>query len=206
MEALESVRAQTVWMQDAGCRMQDGAGRQIIEHPASSIQHPTACEVIIVDDCSTDNTVDVVNGWLMVNGLMEDPSSAVSRQPSNINHLSPSWRLIRQSRNQGPAAARNAGIAEARGEWIAFLDADDLWLPNHVEDLLAAAQETGAVMVCGESVRFADSGSKMQDAGCRMADGAQALPPLHQASGSPSSSSSIQHPASSNQHPVSSSQ
>ena len=64
------------------------------------------------------------------------------------------WSVVLLPRNAGPAAARNRGIAEAHGEWIAFLDADDLWLPNHVEVLLATAQQTGAVMVCGESLRF----------------------------------------------------
>jgi len=68
-------------------------------------------ELIIVDDCSTDSTCRVING-------IED---------SRI-------KLIRLSSNSRlPAVPRNVGIREARGDYIAFLDHDDLWLPGKLE-------------------------------------------------------------------------
>ncbi len=64
-------------------------------------------EVIVVDDGSTDNTALVMS-----------------------NFYGPHIRYIRQPKNSGVAAARNRGLREARGEFIAFLDSDDAWKPD----------------------------------------------------------------------------
>jgi glycosyltransferase involved in cell wall biosynthesis len=63
-------------------------------------------EIIVVDDGSTDDTAGVLR---KLNGT--------------------DLQVLRQD-NTGPAAARNLGISAARGKWIAFLDADDYWLPS----------------------------------------------------------------------------
>lgn len=69
-------------------------------------------ELIISDDCSTDETVNIVNGY--------------TEQFDNI-------KLITSNKNQGSAIARNTAVDESSGRYIAFLDADDLWLPNKLE-------------------------------------------------------------------------
>ncbi|HEX7830401.1 MAG TPA: glycosyltransferase family A protein [Thermoanaerobaculia bacterium] len=90
-------------------------------------------EVIVVDDGSTDETPEVL-----------------ARYGDGI-------RVLRQT-NQGVAAARNAGIAIARGDLLAFLDSDDVWLPRKLE-LQAArfeADPTLGLVHCG--VDYANTG------------------------------------------------
>lgn len=65
-------------------------------------------EIIVVDDGSTDNSIEIVL--------------------RNFQDV----KLISQ-KNSGVASARNTGISAASSDWIAFLDSDDFWLPNHLE-------------------------------------------------------------------------
>ena len=84
-------------------------------------------EMIIADDCSPDETRAVV----------EAEASA-----------DPRIRLVALSRNGGPAAARNAALDAASGRWIAFLDSDDLWLPEKLERQLHFHRASGAALTC----------------------------------------------------------
>ncbi len=86
-------------------------------------------EVLVVDDGSTDDSAAVAEAF------------------------GPAVRVLRQ-RNQGPAAARNTGLDAARGEYIAFLDSDDLWLPDKLEKQLAAVEHDVVCVHCGW--RYAD--------------------------------------------------
>jgi glycosyltransferase involved in cell wall biosynthesis len=60
----------------------------------------------------------------------------------------------RHEHNQGLPRTRNTGIGAARGEWIAFLDADDFWEPDHLESLLGLTKKTSYDMVFGGSELF----------------------------------------------------
>lgn len=82
-----------------------------VENALRSIteQSRPAREVIVVDDGSTDGGGEICERL-------------------------PGVRLVRQL-NAGPGSARNRGVEEASGEWMAFLDADDFWAPSHLEEL-----------------------------------------------------------------------
>lgn len=79
-------------------------------------------EAIVVDDGSTDSTADIA---------------------ARMAKTDPRIRLWRR-RNGGPSAARNSGIAAAKGRWLAFVDADDMIHPQFIEKLMEAASESGA--------------------------------------------------------------
>lgn len=68
-------------------------------------------ELIIVDDCSTDDTDEIVAPYLTDQRI----------------------RYIKNDVNSGAAVSRNRALREAKGKWIAFLDSDDLWLPEKLE-------------------------------------------------------------------------
>lgn len=74
-------------------------------------------EVIVIDDGSTDNTQQIIS----------------ANYPQVKYH---------HQANQGVSAARNTGIQQAKGQWLAFLDSDDEWLPNKLEKQINALKET----------------------------------------------------------------
>lgn len=93
-------------------------------------QNGVQVELIVVDDGSTDDSLAILH---------------------DLQRELGSDRLILiQSHHGGPYPARNLGLATARGEWVAFLDADDYWAPNCLQSLLEAALQHGTDLAyCG---------------------------------------------------------
>ena len=90
-------------------------------------------EVIIVDDRSTDNSLQLCRELYGSNERV---------------------RIVQQPVNHGPGAARNTGIREAHGEYIAFLDSDDEMLPEHLQCMFTAAKEHDADVIHNDCLRI----------------------------------------------------
>lgn len=86
-------------------------------------------ELILVDDCSVDDSRERIRAQAERSGYKEK------------------LRLIEKSRNEGAAAARNTGIEAARGRYIAFLDADDVWKRDKLQKELAFMKKKDAAFV-----------------------------------------------------------
>lgn len=78
-------------------------------------------ELIIVDDCSPDNTDDVVRPYLSDERI----------------------KYLKNEKNSGAAVSRNRALREAKGKWIAFLDSDDLWMPEKLENQIRFMEKNG---------------------------------------------------------------
>lgn len=104
-------------------------GRFIAETITSVInQTYTNWEMLIVDDCSKDNTEEIVSGF-------------------NDHRI----KFIKNESNMGAAASRNRAIRESKGEWIAFLDSDDLWVPDKLESQINFMCKHKYAFSCGYS-------------------------------------------------------
>lgn len=81
-------------------------------------------EVIVVDDCSTDRSVEIASNF---------PDDRV--------------RVFKHNQNRGPGAARNTALEHVNGKWVAILDSDDTQSPHRLENMLARATATNSEIV-----------------------------------------------------------
>ena len=93
-------------------------------------------ELIVIDDGSQDETAEIAKRFAVADARV---------------------RVISQA-NGGQASARNSGLAEARGDLIAFLDADDLWVCDKLERQVAVMEKTGVDLVYSDGEFFSDEG------------------------------------------------
>lgn len=98
-------------------------------------------ELILVDDCGGDESLSIMEDY-------REKSAAGEK-----------IRILRNEKNLGAAASRNRGVQEASGRYIAFLDADDLWLPKKLEEELKFLQEKEAAFAF-TSYEFGDETAK----------------------------------------------
>jgi glycosyltransferase involved in cell wall biosynthesis len=96
-------------------------------------------EVIVIDDASTDSTSDIV--------------TSLAEKDERVS-------LVKHATNKGAQAARNTGIKNARGEWIAFLDSDDIWVPESLELRVAIAEKENVAVVHSDCIRVTNDGQE----------------------------------------------
>ncbi len=115
--------------------------REVLPRALDSVVAQTSgdWELIVVDDGSTDGTAEMVE---------QDY---------------PDIHLVVQE-NRGVSAARNAGIAQARGEWIAFLDSDDAWLPEKLERQMKALEAQSGHRLCHTEEIWIRNGQRVNPA------------------------------------------
>lgn len=94
-------------------------------------------ELLITDDCSTDGTIELVRSY--------------AEMDSRIN-------FFVNEKNSGAGFSRNQSIVRSCGKYIAFLDADDIWLPNKLSEQLSFMEHTGALFSYTGYQKFSDSG------------------------------------------------
>ncbi len=95
-------------------------------------------ELIVVDDCSTDNTDEVV-----------------------ASYHDPRIRYLKNDKNSGAALTRNRALREAQGEWIAFLDSDDLWCSNKLERMIGFMKKNGYSFAYHEYEKIDEEGKRL---------------------------------------------
>ena len=113
-------------------------GHRFVEQAIDSVLNQTYpnFELLVVDDCSKDNSLQ----------LIQQKAQSDDR-----------IRVIALEHNAGVANARNVGIKEARGEFIALLDNDDLWTVDKLERQLALANKGADIVYCS----YADCNNKL---------------------------------------------
>lgn len=84
-------------------------------------------EIVLVDDCSTDNSAEIIKKYVSV-------------------HLNVVY--LKLEKNQGAAVARNTALNAAKGRYVAFLDSDDMWCEGKLEKQLAFMEERDAAFSC----------------------------------------------------------
>ena len=88
-------------------------------------------ELIVVDDCSTDGSADILREYRALDDRVKVFSTA---------------------KNGGPGAARNVGLGVARGRYIAFLDSDDFWMRNKLERQVRSFDDDDVIVSCTSTV------------------------------------------------------
>lgn len=112
-----------------------------IKHAIESALRQTykEIEVIVIDDCSHDGSQDIIKEF--------------------EQHIK--VKIIYNTENLGPASARNIGIKHAEGEYIAFLDADDMWDPDKIDHQIKIFEQYPYALLVYTNARIIDESGRL---------------------------------------------
>lgn len=118
-------------------------------------------EIIVVDDGSKDNSLNVVREYTSLLPSLQGEELRSIEGPVDV-HRTTKWvrPLIRviHKENGGVSSARNRGIKEARGEYVALLDGDDLWDPTFIEEQVKLIHDFPEAAMWGVNTAFIKHG------------------------------------------------
>ncbi|MEG2440106.1 MAG: glycosyltransferase family A protein, partial [Acetivibrio sp.] len=114
------------------------ASKYICKAIDSALKQKVEKEIIIIDDCSTDNTREIVKKYLETGSI----------------------HIVCNSVNKGVAESRNSGVQMAKGEYIAFLDADDYWEEDKLERQLEELKKKKGVFCYTGRILVTENGEK----------------------------------------------
>jgi glycosyltransferase involved in cell wall biosynthesis len=96
----------------------------------SALKQDYPCQIIVVDDGSSPSLIPI------------------------LNKDYPQIEVIRNERSRGPAVARNQGLRQAKGDFVAFLDSDDYWQPDFAGKMINACKKSEGAVLCFSSKKY----------------------------------------------------
>ncbi len=129
------------------------SGNYLIEAVKSALRQDVEKEIIVLDDCSTDSSIDVLYRYLIESGdTIELHTEAVAIDNMIYAHKlslnNTVIRLYKSKLNRGVAVTRNIGVKISEGEYIALLDSDDWWEEDKLKRQIQALEKNDAVLCC----------------------------------------------------------
>lgn len=116
-------------------------GEQFIDETIKSVLNQTyqKWELLVIDDSSRDSSASIVQNY--------------AKDDQRIHLI--------QQRNAGSAAARNNGIRQSKGQYLALLDSDDIWLPGFLDSQVRFIRQKGSVCVCSSYLRIDEQSNEI---------------------------------------------
>lgn len=97
-------------------------------------------ELLITDDCSTDNSIEIINNYVQLDSRI---------------------KLLKLDINSGSGVCRNKSIEAAKGRYIAFCDSDDVWMPQKLEKQLAFMEKMGCALTYSSYMHMDEEGNEV---------------------------------------------